>query len=46
VTGADYFAPPIAIAEIAFPLWLLIKGANVEQWKKRESAELVPMPTQ
>ena len=34
-TGAVYLAIPIAIAEIAFPLWLLIKGVNVEQWKKR-----------
>lgn len=45
---ATALALPIAIAEIAFPLWLLIKGVNVEQWKKRalESAPLVPMPTQ
>lgn len=34
-TGAVYLALPIALAEIAFPLWLLIKGVNVEQWKKR-----------
>jgi hypothetical protein len=48
VTGATYFALPIAIAEIAFPLWLLIRGVNAEQWKKRalESASFVPMPTQ
>ena len=32
VTGAACFALPIAIAEIAFPLWLLIKGVNVEKW--------------
>ena len=37
---ADYESPgfialPIAIAEIAFPLWLLVKGVNVEQWTKR-----------
>ena len=25
----------IAIAEIAFPLWLLIKGVNVDKWEKR-----------
>lgn len=25
----------IAIAEIAFPLWLLIKGVNGAQWSKR-----------
>jgi hypothetical protein len=34
-TGAVYFALPIAIAEIAFPLWLLFKGVNTEQWGKR-----------
>ena len=46
-TGPVYLALPIAIAEIAFPLWLLIKGVNVGQWEKRavESA-LSPMPTQ
>ena len=37
---ADYESPgfialPIAIAEIAFPIWLLIKGVNIEQWTKR-----------
>jgi hypothetical protein len=36
-TGPVYQAHPIAIAEIAFPLWLLIKGVNVEQWQKRVS---------
>lgn len=25
----------IAFAEVAFPLWLLIKGVNVAQWEKR-----------
>jgi len=25
----------LAFLEIAFPLWLLIKGVNVEQWEKR-----------
>jgi hypothetical protein len=45
-TGPAYLALPIAIAEIAFPLWLLIKGVNVDQWKKRalESAPLVATP--
>jgi hypothetical protein len=33
--GPVYLALPIAIAEIAFPLWLLIKGVNVEKWEKR-----------
>jgi hypothetical protein len=34
-TGPVYLALPIAIAEIAFPLWLLIKGVNMAQWEKR-----------
>lgn len=34
---ATAMAPPIAIAEIAFPLWLLIKGVNAKQWQKRVS---------
>jgi hypothetical protein len=34
-TGPVYIAIPIAIAEIAFPLWLLIKGVKEEKWKKR-----------
>jgi hypothetical protein len=25
----------LSMVEIALPLWLLIKGVNVEQWKKR-----------
>lgn len=25
----------IAVAELAFPLWLLIKGVNVEKWEER-----------
>jgi hypothetical protein len=41
VTGAAYFALPIAIAEIAFPLWLLFKGVHAERWAKRASAESV-----
>lgn len=28
----------IGIAEVAFPLWLLIKGVDVEQWNKRALA--------
>jgi hypothetical protein len=28
----------IAIAEISFPLWLLIKGVRIEQWEKRTLA--------
>jgi hypothetical protein len=30
--GPVYLALPIAISEIAFPLWLLVKGVNAEQW--------------
>src|SRR5512141_1930241 len=34
-TGPVYLTLPIAIAEIAFPLWLLIKGVNAGQWEQR-----------
>ena len=34
---ATALALPIAIAEIAFPLWLLIKGVNAKQRQKRVS---------
>lgn len=37
-TGPVYLAIPIALAEIAFPLWLLIKGVNMERWKKLTSS--------
>lgn len=33
-TTPAFVAIPIAVAEIAFPLWLLIKGVNVEHWRK------------
>lgn len=39
MTGAAYFALPIAIAEIAFPLWLLIKGVNARQWEAKSALE-------
>jgi hypothetical protein len=35
VKGPIYLVLPIVIAEIAFPLWLLIKGVNVDKWEKR-----------
>ncbi len=35
VTTPAFIAIPIVIAEITFPLWLLIKGVNAEQWGKR-----------
>lgn len=34
-TGAAYVAVPIALAEVAFPLWLLFKGVNPERWERR-----------
>jgi hypothetical protein len=34
-TTPIYLSLPIAIAEIAFPVWLLIKGVNKEGWEKR-----------
>jgi hypothetical protein len=37
-TTPIYFALPITISEIAFPLWLLIKGVNLEGWRKRTLA--------
>jgi hypothetical protein len=39
VKGAPYIALPIALSEIAFPLWLLFKGVNAEQWGRRTSVE-------
>ena len=35
VTGAPVIAIPIALSEIAFPLWLLIKGVNANRWEGR-----------
>ncbi|MCO6450770.1 MAG: DUF4386 domain-containing protein [Caldilineales bacterium] len=35
-TTPIFIALPIAVAEIAFPLWLLIKGVNTEQYQQRE----------
>jgi hypothetical protein len=37
-TTPVFIALPIAIAEIAFPLWLLIKGVNNDQYQKRDLA--------
>ncbi len=33
-----FIAIPIILGEIAFPLWLLIKGVNVKQWEERALA--------
>jgi hypothetical protein len=35
-TGPVYFALPIILSEIAFPLWLLFKGVNADQWLRRK----------
>jgi hypothetical protein len=37
-TTPVFLALPIAIAEIAFPVWLLVKGVHAEQWDKRALA--------
>lgn len=34
-TTPDILALPIAVAEIAFPLWLLVRGVNVQKWTLR-----------
>lgn len=34
----DLLALPIALAELAFPLWLLVKGVNAERYQVRVSA--------
>jgi hypothetical protein len=36
-TTPGVIAAVIAISEIAFPLWLLIKGVNLEGWQKRNA---------
>ena len=43
-TGPAYLALPIAIAEIARPLWLSIQDVNAQQWEKPalESASRLP----
>lgn len=33
-TTPDVIAMSIAMAEIAFPLWLLVKGVNLDQWQQ------------
>jgi hypothetical protein len=38
VKGAVHVALPIALSEIAFPLWLLFKGVNAERWEGRATA--------
>ncbi len=36
-TTPGLIATVIAVAEIAFPIWLLVKGVNLEQWKQHMS---------
>lgn len=43
-TTPAFLALPIAVAEIAFPLWLLIKGVDVEGWNTRAPASAVTQP--
>jgi hypothetical protein len=43
-TGPVYLALPIALAEIAFPLWLLVKGVNAGQWEKRAVPQVKAPP--
>ena len=37
-TTPGLIATVIAVAEIAFPLWLLVKGVNLERWQNRTLA--------
>ena len=37
-TTPGLIAAVIAIAEIAFPLWLLVKGVNMDRWQSRALA--------
>ena len=37
-TTPDLIAMVIAIAEIAFPIWLLVKGVNSDRWQNRALA--------
>jgi hypothetical protein len=34
-TTPVYLAIPITVSEIAFPLWLVIRGLNLERWNQR-----------
>jgi hypothetical protein len=34
----------IAIAELAFPIWLLVKGVNTAGWQKRAPDVVSPQP--
>lgn len=45
-TTPDLIAMVIAVAELAFPIWLLVKGVNMAGWQKRtsEAVSLQPLP--
>ncbi len=34
----------IAIAEIAFPIWLLVKGVNMDGWQQKTPEAVSPQP--
>lgn len=38
-TTPELFAMAIAVAEIAFPLWLLVRGVNLQGWQRRGTAQ-------
>jgi hypothetical protein len=37
-TTPGLIATVIAVAEIAFPIWLLVKGVNMDRWQQRALA--------
>jgi hypothetical protein len=41
-TTPVFIAMPIAVAELAFPVWLLIKGVNKRRWEERVGAGIDP----
>lgn len=38
-----FIALPIAVAEVSFPLWLLIKGADLPRWRAHLRPEVAPV---
>lgn len=44
-TTPAYISLAIAIGELAFPLWPLVKGVNVEKWEERARASAQYDPT-
>ncbi|MCB0256420.1 MAG: DUF4386 domain-containing protein, partial [Anaerolineae bacterium] len=43
-TTPGLIAMVIAIAELAFPIWLLVKGVNTAGWEKRTLSAVSPQP--